>query len=595
MFDECGVEVHDRRIGCGCSMTAESMSALNADTLTGILARLRGSLPSSTFGVVAQDLSGAIISWTPAAEQILGTTGEHLLGRTSTDPVWSTITGDGEPMRGDDQPAMVALRTGRPVTGVSMGVRRGGGAVLDYAWMSVDSFPAELRGTGKVVVTCFSEVDAERAARLQLQHSERVLRLITSRLHEVVGLHALDGRWLWASFAAETVLGYRADELVDTDVFDLIAFDHRSSARSAFTSLIDGFGPVTVTIPLRHNSGNTVWVEVFGQLISDPAGRPYQVQSCFRDITDRVLAQTERDSAVVAMTSVLRTSPSAMILLGMDGRIQQTNTALNALIGLPGPDVRIGASLLDLVHPDHVDHVRRERAAIAAGRRASMKYEARWRVRGSDDTVWIESLSVPLRGADGVVTAILEHITDVTARRLADDALRRRAEVDTLTGLWNREAFLAAVRTAMQTNVDANACVELAFVDVDDFKIVNDTWGHHVGDEVLIEIAARLRTIVDDGWVTRYGGDEFALAYLISANAEPGSVDERIASIFDDPFVVGHGLRLNMSASVGVARGVESDPSDLVRSADRRMYLSKHEHRSNTRERTIDTAARHSL
>ncbi|MGB3773364.1 MAG: diguanylate cyclase [Rhodococcus sp. (in: high G+C Gram-positive bacteria)] len=557
-------------------MRVTESDRMTDDHLTALLIAVRGELPTTPYGIVVQDEHGSILSWTRPAEHILNMTGDQMLGRTSLDPLWSTISGDGEPLLGDRHPAMTVLRTGTPVTEMLIGVRRGRTADLDYVWVLVDSYPVDLPGRAERVISCFHEVEPERTDGLQLQHSERMFRLITERLHEVVGLHGLDGTWLWASPSTKDVFGYTPDELIGTSTFDLIESTHLDRARSALTSLTDRGGPVTVILPVRHRSGATRWVEVIGQVICDPDGRPFQLQTSFRDVSDRVVAQSERDAAVEVFTSIVRTSPTGMMLVDPGGRVTQVNTALHNLLMLPDDTLPADLHVLDLVHHESLNHVALEREAIATGERTSMKYQAQWILPEQRGLVWIESVTVPVRDGRGALTAVLEQITDITSEKLAAAELERRATLDAVTGLLNRDTFLAAVDGALDERPDENDMVTVVFIDLDHFKSINDTWGHHIGDAALRAVADRLTGVIGvDGWVARYGGDEFAIAH-------PGPVDAiavvtaKIRTAFDRPFVLGDGIVLQISASIGVARERDGDSADLIQDADRAMYLAKH-------------------
>ncbi len=562
-----------------------SVRARTEADLIASIRRFRGSVPRTVFGVVEQDRSGRIVAWTRSAAAILGMTDDQLAGRTSLDPTWSSINENGAPLLGQDHPAMVTARTGRPTTGVLMGVRRDRSATMDYAWVLVDSFPTRLADGSAGTVTCFHEVEPHLRATLQLRHSEQMFRMITARLNEVIGLHALDGTWLWASPATLQVFGYAADDLIGSDVFDLIPSSHRRTAVSALEAVVTGRDPVTVTIPMMRRGGTPVWVEVVGQIITDPSGRPYQIQSCFRDVTDRITAQAERDTAVDAMTSILTTSPTAMVLVTPDGHITQSNAAMHHMLGIDDGTVVAGTGLSDLIHPDDRAQVRDERAAIATSRRPSMRYVARWVSASADHDLWVESLTVPIRDATGSITAVVEHLTDVTARRRADDELHRRASLDTVTGLLNRTAFVDAVRRAMDAPVDADTRVALVFLDLDGFKDVNDTWGHPTGDRLLGAVADRLSAAVGtNGWVARYGGDEFAVAYPCRRE-DLTALTDRIAAVFDHPLDL-DGAHLTIAASMGWSWGEKTDLMTLVRDADRHMYVDKRRRRAAKGQRT---------
>ena len=158
------------------------------------------------------------------------------------------------------------------------------------------------------------------------------------------------------------------------------------------------------------------------------------------------------------------------------------------------------------------------------------------------------------------------------------DQVTHQAQHDGLTGLANRAVFTDRMERALATAGESGEPVGLFFVDLDDFKHVNDEWGHHAGDEVLREVARRLlRTIRATDTVARLGGDEFAIVLArVEDNTVVDAAAERVRRAFDEPFLVGDDL-LTLGASVG--RAVWPDDAAeieaLMRHADAEMYRAK--------------------
>ena len=157
-------------------------------------------------------------------------------------------------------------------------------------------------------------------------------------------------------------------------------------------------------------------------------------------------------------------------------------------------------------------------------------------------------------------------------------ALTRRATHDSLTGLPNRASLLERLSASFAPGADRRARREsVLFIDVDDFKEVNDTLGHEGGDVLLVQLAARLNDCVRPGdLVTRLGGDEFAIVVADDDGTTTGQVAERILNALRQPFLI-NGTRLSVSVSIGVAprRPDTTDPAELLRSADFAMYMAK--------------------
>ena len=177
-------------------------------------------------------------------------------------------------------------------------------------------------------------------------------------------------------------------------------------------------------------------------------------------------------------------------------------------------------------------------------------------------------------GRDKVVGTVL----DVTGRREAEDALEHQAFHDTLTGLANRALFLDRADHALRQTKRRGAPVAALFLDLDDFKMVNDSLGHPAGDGLLIAVAERLVSVARDGdTVARFGGDEFAL--LLESGAMPRTakiVAQRVADALQSPFVVS-GTKVTASVSIGIAIGrpFRDTSADLLRDADLAMYVAK--------------------
>jgi cyclic di-GMP phosphodiesterase Gmr len=186
----------------------------------------------------------------------------------------------------------------------------------------------------------------------------------------------------------------------------------------------------------------------------------------------------------------------------------------------------------------------------------------------------VSILSNVLPDATGRPCAVVFVAKDVTEERRAEAVLRRRADTDPLTGLDNRARLFEAL-TAVLADDGAAGC-GLLFCDLDGFKPVNDAHGHHVGDELLVEMAARLRRVAGPGdVVARLGGDEFVVL-------SPGCDADRLAVLagrveheLSRPVAIASGT-VRVGVSVGTALGSPgSDPDALVRRADRGMYRVK--------------------
>ncbi|MDQ3890353.1 MAG: EAL domain-containing protein [Actinomycetota bacterium] len=195
-------------------------------------------------------------------------------------------------------------------------------------------------------------------------------------------------------------------------------------------------------------------------------------------------------------------------------------------------------------------------------------------VSRSGDIVWVRDEGVVVCDDDGEALHLQGYLLDITVEREAQAQLRRQALYDPLTGLANRTFFHEQLEHAVSLRKEGDRQTALLYVDLNDFKEINDQNGHSVGDEVLAVLGARIKSVIRAGdAVARLGGDEFALLLtVVSEPSEVLAVADRLLKRVAEPVQVA-GRTFRVSASVGIAIG--SSGSDLVRQADAAMYRAK--------------------
>ncbi|UZN04784.1 EAL domain-containing protein [Cellulomonas sp. S1-8] len=233
---------------------------------------------------------------------------------------------------------------------------------------------------------------------------------------------------------------------------------------------------------------------------------------------------------------------------------------------------------LSRVHP--ADRVTVDRALSHHLNGRDPALEVGYRLRTADGTYrWMITNALSVRDTDGTVTRLVGSMTDVTERQQLEEQLRHDAHYDLLTGLPNRALFLERLNQAiLRTQRHADYQFAVVFLDLDGFKVVNDSLGHQVGDELLIQVARRLSSEVRvTDTVSRFGGDEFALL-IDDVQDIPGlpEVIRRLLSVMSVPVVVNEGTR-TVSAAAGIAvSAVEYESADeYLRDADTAMYRAK--------------------
>jgi diguanylate cyclase (GGDEF)-like protein/PAS domain S-box-containing protein len=262
-------------------------------------------------------------------------------------------------------------------------------------------------------------------------------------------------------------------------------------------------------------------------------------------------------------------------VLDAKGTIRYQTASGGRLVGTPA-DQLLGSNYLDLVEPDDRDHLAALLSGLAAsaGRTATAQYQ----VRQTDGGVrHVESIASNLI-ADPAIRGLVLNSRDVTERKALEDELAHQAFHDSLTGLSNRAVFREMVEHALTRSGRNGQRLAVLILDLDGFKTVNDSQGHDVGDQLLIEVGARLKACARaSDAVARLGGDEFAVLLEDGVDdAHAKGTAKRLLNELLSPFEIG-GRELFIGASVGIAFNTEEDtqPEALIRNADTAMYAAK--------------------
>ena len=541
-------------------------------------------------GLVVQSAAGVIEAATPAAENILGLTLAQMLGRDSADPRWAAVDEDGVALRPQDHPAMRAIEAGSPVSGAVMGVHRPGrDPAGEHVWLIVDCVPfGPIGGAPTAVVSRFAIVTGQRATELRLAASERLYRFLVQNAPDIAAWQLADTTFLWVSAAVQTLLGRGPEELVGHTAYEFIHRDDVEKARQIELEPVAHREPALtpLTIRMRHRNGNYLWMEVVGQVLRDADGEPSQLRTSWRDVTARVAARRDRDSALQLVQSVVNDSPIGIAVCNVDGLFEQVNPALCAILQRESSEL-LGRSLKGLTHPD--DDCTEGFAGLLAGELAVHEFECRY-LRGNGTWLWGHRSVVVLRGG-GVGRGswrLLVHLQDITDSRLAQDELAYAASHDPLTGLANRIALDEHLEQAGQ-QLEPQASNGLLFIDIDDFKAVNDTYGHKIGDEILRCVAARIKTAIrHEDFAARLGGDEFVVhCPNVSDQQEAVRIAQRTIEVLTAPYPLGN-YTIRISASIGVTTATVENHARLLTMADRAMYRAKQAGRGFINEMDLD-------
>ncbi len=372
----------------------------------------------------------------------------------------------------------------------------------------------------------------------------------------------------WNS-AAQQLFGYAAAEMLGQPLLALSPADRRRESQQLLT-LPETEAAQPHRALLAGKNGRMVSVSLRTRPLPGHDGQAPGLLLFLRECgTSLDLQQSQQLQALVA------NSDDGIITKDLNGIITSWNPGAERLFGWLAEEI-IGRPMRTLIPADRQheeDHILKR---LVAGEKIDHFETERLRKDGS--TVFVSVTASPLRDAQGLVVGASKIARDIGVRLQAERVIHHHATVDPVTGLLNRRAFGERLREMLAQATSDGRRMALLMIDLDRFKAVNDTLGHHVGDLLLRQVGRRLRQVLREGDViARQGGDEFtALLPQVGQPAEAMAVAQRISQALAEPFLI-EGRRPAIGGSVGVAVFPDDGRSAelLMQHADEAMYGSK--------------------
>ena len=526
---------------------------------------LSAIVESSIDAIIGETLDGIVESWNAGAEALFGYTADEIIGRHVSLMV-------PEDQRHLLHEVIARVRAGTPVENVEVERVRKDGAVVHVSLTASPVHDADGRLTAISVIA--RDVSDLVAARDALAASEARFRALVQRSSDVAFIFDPDGRISYASPAVSR-LGYDPDDLLGTIGWDMVHPDDLPVGQAVLTGAITRGEMGWCEWRIRTKSGEWRWMEeTVINLVDEPAVGG--VVANLRDITDRRLAEEQRREAERRYVDGFEKSAFGLALLDLEFSFTSVNPALERLLGRDEPAI-LGHPLEDFLHPDEAASVRRSMQQLL-GPGAPPYHRSEHRLRRADDTdVWVVLDTTLVRDTSERPASLFVQVADMTDRKRAEEALAHQALHDMLTDLPNRLLLVDRLSQSLARAERSDTEVAVLFLDLDRFKLVNDSLGHEVGDRLLVEVAERLvRTMRASDTVARFGGDEFVLVCEEVRGADDArDLAERAIAVLRDPIYVS-GRELYATASVGVAVGdSHSSAEQLLRDADAAMYRAK--------------------
>jgi diguanylate cyclase (GGDEF)-like protein/PAS domain S-box-containing protein len=392
------------------------------------------------------------------------------------------------------------------------------------------------------------------------------------------------GRLKYSSPAATAMLGYGADELVGTSTFELVHPVDQIGALEGFASTMStpDSRPDPLLIRLRHADGTWLQTEIIGtNHLHDPdiAG----LMLTIRDVSGSMRTDDALRTSEERYRLIVELAREGIAVLDRNGIITFANHAFADLLGSTVIDIE-GSSLFGLI--DAAD-ASAARARITTGTDSSHSGDDLRLAPLDGRTVWARIRASALREHDGTYRGAIVFVDDVTDRRALEQLLAEEARRDPLTGVANRKELFEVLSPILE----AGALTAALYVDLDGFKEVNDAFGHTVGDELLCNVAARIRSAIRNiDTVARVGGDEFVvICRELDSTDEAVAIGHRVREGLGRPFGLSVAT-VTIDSSIGIAFGRTGDADRLLARADEALYRAKRKGRGRI-EITFEDAA----
>jgi|SRR5579863_60900 len=420
------------------------------------------------------------------------------------------------------------------------------------------------------------------------QDSARMLKTLLANVDGMVYRRLVDADWTieFVSSGCVRVTGHRPDDLLQSKNIaygELIVPDDRMWVREAIQCAIEDGRSFDLEYRIVHADGNQRWVWERGTGVVDEHGVPIALEGLIQDITKRKSAEHALREAEQRYHGLFENAIEGIFRTSIDGQFLDANPALAHIYGFDSPE-DLMAWVRDIGSQLYVEKHRREEFMQIVKARGSVTGFESQVYRKNGDVIWISENARAVVAEDGRTIGYEGTVEDVTERRLYQVRIEHQANYDTLTGLANRSLLQDRLQQALLTSASSGRRIAVAFVDLDRFKFINDSLGHHLGDELLKSVAGRLRSCVRDcDTVARLGGDEFVL--LINGHGGPDSVRQLMGQMLgtiSQPWIIEQGEFL-VSCSIGVALHPEDgeDAATLLKHADSAMYRAKDSGRNN--------------
>ncbi len=462
--------------------------------------------------------------------------------------------------------------------------------------VEINLHPLQISGQ-PVFIANARDISERKHAEAQLAESEERFRQLAENIEEVFWITSADGNeMLYVSPAYNTIWGQSCESLYQNPRAWLTAIHPDDIERVSEQYKLIPARIFDQEYRVVRPDTSLVWIHDRAFPIRDESGNVLRVVGIAEDITLRKQAELNlmqvSESQMAKLSSVVEQTADAIMITDPNGVIEYINPAFEAITGY-GRHEAVGKSS----------------AMLKSGRHDNATYRELWATllrgdvyrdvlinRRKDGALYYEEKTIsPLKDSNGVIMHYISSGKDITERMQSEERVHHLAYHDVLTNLPNRAMFMERINHATTQRINTGRRIAVLFMDLDRFKIINDTLGHAIGDNLLKAIPERLLTCVREGdTVARFGGDEFAiLLENISSFDIVSQIATKLIESLERPYRVGD-QELYITTSIGISLYPDDsrDASTLIKNADTAMYRAKDLGRNNYQFYSADMSAR---
>jgi diguanylate cyclase (GGDEF)-like protein/PAS domain S-box-containing protein len=546
-----------------------------------------GHIAAADDAIISRALDGTVLSWNRAAELLFGFSAAEMLGK----PI--TLIFPVERLH-EEARSLAQICAGQEVPSFETERLRKDGSRIEVAVTLSPVMDDQQR------VVAVSKIVRDLTLTRKLNRDRALAAAIIADSDDAIVANALNGTVLSWNAAAAKLFGYPAEEMIGQPIARLFpSYLLREEARLIEQILEGGRVKHFETERIRKD-GSLVHVSVSLAPIREDSGRIVATTTVARDVTDRVRMQArlDRSTADLAqeherMRVTLDSIGDGVITTDTRGIVQWLNPVAARLTGWSLADAQ-GQSVervLPVIHAEtRVGAASPVAEALAANRVVGLAPHSVLIARDRKELA-IEDSAAPIRNEAGTVLGSVLVFHDVSEQRRLAKEVGHRATHDALTGLWSRAEFEACLDRAFASVGEHGSMHVLMYIDLDQFKLVNDLCGHAVGDRMLREVASLFRSIVRQGDVlARLGGDEFGVLLENCTIQQARRVGESVCERMKSYRFVHEDKRFRVGTSIGMVPvdGRWATPTELMVAADAACYAAK-EHGRNRVHEWVDT------